>query len=368
MSHMEDDFAATTTIGDRVAPPTPAPRKSTTGPRGPVFGVPPKLEPFTLLAKSARGASAAALISQACAAPGVYVFSELLSLPSIADLKNHEQHKASYELLEIFAYGTWGEYVEKQVSHSLPSLNKAQETKLKHLTILSLALSSRIIPYTHLLTSLSLPPTAIPALEDLLIEAFYANILKGRLDQREGRLQVLSSIGRDVRPAVTLPVPSAAEGEPMEVDAPAPEVSEGAGGAPSIAHLTASLTSWLSTIRTLLTSLETHLHSTAATSLAEAEAVQQQNAQIEKMVQEVAAKSGKGKGESGEGGGGGGWKEGIMGGVGKVLGSVSGGGAGGGEGDVEMDDGAGGGVGGKGGPKSPSNGGGGAGRQRKRGR
>lgn len=33
---------------------------------------------------------------------------------------------------------------EKKESHSLPTLNKAQETKLKHLTILTLALDNRV--------------------------------------------------------------------------------------------------------------------------------------------------------------------------------------------------------------------------------
>lgn len=43
-------------------------------------------QPFCLLGKSARGASAANLIGQATAAPGVYVFSELLNLNSIQEV------------------------------------------------------------------------------------------------------------------------------------------------------------------------------------------------------------------------------------------------------------------------------------------
>ncbi len=42
-----------------------------------------KLEPFLLLANSSRGAAAAHLVQQATAAPGVFVFSELLDKPSI---------------------------------------------------------------------------------------------------------------------------------------------------------------------------------------------------------------------------------------------------------------------------------------------
>lgn len=44
-----------------------------------------KLEPFLLMAKSAKGAAAAKLVQDATAAPGVYVFSELLEQPSIQE-------------------------------------------------------------------------------------------------------------------------------------------------------------------------------------------------------------------------------------------------------------------------------------------
>lgn len=45
MAHIEDDFAAYTTIGDRVAPPSSsAVKQSSSAPQGPKFGVPAKLE------------------------------------------------------------------------------------------------------------------------------------------------------------------------------------------------------------------------------------------------------------------------------------------------------------------------------------
>ena len=45
-----------------------------------------KLEPFLLMSKSAKGAAAAKLIEDATAAPGVYVFAELLELPNIQEV------------------------------------------------------------------------------------------------------------------------------------------------------------------------------------------------------------------------------------------------------------------------------------------
>lgn len=68
------------------------------------------LQPFLLLAKSAKGRAAADLVLQATQAPDAYVFSELLTHPNIAALNESDDGKPYYRLLEIFAYGTWGDY------------------------------------------------------------------------------------------------------------------------------------------------------------------------------------------------------------------------------------------------------------------
>lgn len=90
---VEDDIASNIRISDlpsastsssAAQPPTQTKAKT---PSGPSFTAPPKLEPFLLLAKSARGASAAKLVEQATAAPGVYVFGELLDLPYIQEVR-----------------------------------------------------------------------------------------------------------------------------------------------------------------------------------------------------------------------------------------------------------------------------------------
>jgi COP9 signalosome complex subunit 7 len=44
------------------------------------------LEQFVLLAKSAKGAAAMELIRQVLAAPGVFVFGELLDMPNIKEV------------------------------------------------------------------------------------------------------------------------------------------------------------------------------------------------------------------------------------------------------------------------------------------
>ncbi|KIR41612.1 hypothetical protein I307_05983 [Cryptococcus deuterogattii 99/473] len=79
-----------------------------------------RLEPFLILARSTKGAAAAKVILDVTAAPGIYVFSELLEMPNIQE--DYEDNKAI-----------------------LPSLMDAHINKLRQLTLLSLASQHRLI-------------------------------------------------------------------------------------------------------------------------------------------------------------------------------------------------------------------------------
>ncbi|KAG5734172.1 COP9 signalosome complex subunit 7a [Termitomyces sp. T112] len=157
---------------------------------------PAKLEPYLLMAKGLKGAAAAKLIQDVTSAPGVFVFSELLELPNIQELGKSEQHEKYLSLLQLFSYRTYQDYV----SHKdfLPPLNEAQTTKLKHLSIVSLASDRRILPYADLLEALDM--STIRELEDLIIDAIYLDILRGKLDQKEQQLEVEYTMGRDLEP------------------------------------------------------------------------------------------------------------------------------------------------------------------------
>ncbi|GAA5842034.1 hypothetical protein JCM9279_002762 [Rhodotorula babjevae] len=305
MSTDKDDFAAYTTIGDRTDQPQDTRAPLHARPTGPSFHPPPKLEPFLLLAKSARGAGAANLVSQAVAAPGVYVFSELLDVPSIRDLANHEQHAQQHRLLELFAFGTWADYEAKRDSY--PTLTPDQVTKLRHLTVLTLASSQRSIPYALLLSLLSLPDVA--TLEDLLIAAFYAGVLRGKLDAREQRLEVLSAQGRDVRRDDDEAASAAAAAEEsMEVDpttTTTSPLSAATAAAPTPSSLLASLQIFQSTLAGLIASLSSHLGDLHARALNEAELRAAHAERVEDMVREVGRKEidGGGAGKKGVGGG-----------------------------------------------------------------
>ncbi|CAG7852363.1 COP9 signalosome complex subunit 7b Short=SGN7b; Short=Signalosome subunit 7b; AltName: Full=JAB1-containing signalosome subunit 7b [Serendipita indica DSM 11827] len=153
-----------------------------------------KLEPFLLMSKSAKGAAAAKLIQDATTAPGVYVFAQLLETQNIRELQANPDHQASYALLELFAHGTYQDYKAKQSSY--PALNSEQITKLKYLSLASMAMKTRILAYNTLLSNLDI--SSIRELEDLIIDAIYRDIVRGKLDQKEQQFEVEFTMGRDL--------------------------------------------------------------------------------------------------------------------------------------------------------------------------
>ncbi|KAI0033696.1 hypothetical protein K488DRAFT_47169 [Vararia minispora EC-137] len=220
-----------------------------------------KLEPFLLMAKSAKGAAAAKLVADATTAPGVYVFSELLEIPSILEARcTGTFHHQYYDLLELFSYGTYPEYRQKK--DAFPALNEAQVVKLKHLSLVSSAMQSRILPYGQLLSELDLP--TVHSLESLIIDAVYADLLRGKLDQNQQQFEVEYTVGRDV-PNDALPT------------------------------LLSSLQAWSSTTSSLLTSLDSKLQSLAARSVEAARHAEMHEKILEANLKEIADKREKSK-------------------------------------------------------------------------
>ncbi|CAG8441127.1 6965_t:CDS:2 [Diversispora eburnea] len=155
-----------------------------------------RLEPFLLLSKSAKGSACVQLIKDALSSPGVYVFAELLAMPNVAELENNEQYQSYHRLLRLFSYGTYKEY--KENASTLPPLEQNQLNKLKYLSIVSLSEETRTIPYDILLEYLDIPN--VRELEDLIIEAIYQDVIKGKLDQKRKQIEIEYTMGRDLRP------------------------------------------------------------------------------------------------------------------------------------------------------------------------
>lgn len=152
------------------------------------------LEQFVLLAKKAKGAACTELISQVLETNGVHCFGELLAMPNIAELENSPSSKF-YNSLNLFAYGTYRQYLENK--DQFIDLTPTMQKKLQHLTIVSLAIKTKCIPYNDLLTELDIKN--VRDLEDIIIEAIYANIINGKLDQKNKQLEIDYAIGRDIR-------------------------------------------------------------------------------------------------------------------------------------------------------------------------
>lgn len=148
------------------------------------------LEPFLALSKSANSPRAAVdLVTQATAAPNTYVFAELLQAPTVQALRDSPEHQPHLRLLEIFAWGTWQNYVAAK--DTLPPLSDAQTQKLKLLSLLPLSASPTTqLTYDHLRTTLDIATTR--ALEDLLITAIYSHLITGSLDPAAARVTVTS--------------------------------------------------------------------------------------------------------------------------------------------------------------------------------
>lgn len=190
-------------------------------------------EQFVLLAKGQKGRACEALIQQVLNNRKIFVFGELLALKSVQDVSNPERrrprapvpfppsphpapHNAppsstphlpppqlqgseydkTFQTLQLFAYGTYQEYMRGQGSYI--ELTDAMRTKLRQLSIVSIAADSKIIPYATLRRELDMDNVRV--LEDLIIETIYAGLLSGKLDQRGEVFRVKGTMGRDILP------------------------------------------------------------------------------------------------------------------------------------------------------------------------
>ncbi|XP_036412768.1 COP9 signalosome complex subunit 7b-like [Colossoma macropomum] len=152
------------------------------------------LQQFVLLAKNLRGAALVSLINRMLETPGVYTFGEFLDLPHVKELSKGPNDGYT-RLLEVFAYGVYHDYQANE--GTLPPLSEAQKNKLRHLTIATLAANMQCIPYSVLQTALEV--ASVRQLEDVLIEAVYSDVIRGKLDQCKQQLEVDACIGRDMR-------------------------------------------------------------------------------------------------------------------------------------------------------------------------
>ncbi|KAE8685758.1 COP9 signalosome complex subunit 7 [Hibiscus syriacus] len=128
------------------------------------------IDHFVKQVSAQKGTTLVSVIVEATSHLSLFAFSEILALPTIAELVGTE-NSMYLEVLRLFAHGTWRDY--KSNSGSLPQLVPDQVLKLKQLTVLTLAETNKVLPYDQLM--LELDVTNVSELEDFLInECMYA--------------------------------------------------------------------------------------------------------------------------------------------------------------------------------------------------
>ncbi|MQL80524.1 hypothetical protein Taro_012958 [Colocasia esculenta] len=157
------------------------------------------IDHFVKQAGSLTGAAGlphlATFVTEATSHPSLFAFSEILSVPALAELEG-TPYSSSLEVLRLFAYGTWSDY--KSNVGCLPALLPDQVRKLKQLSVLTLAETNKILLYDQLM--LELDVSNVRELEDFLInECMYAGIVRGKLDQLRRCFEVQFAAGRDLR-------------------------------------------------------------------------------------------------------------------------------------------------------------------------
>ncbi|KAG5627024.1 hypothetical protein H5410_012242 [Solanum commersonii] len=154
------------------------------------------IEFFVKQASALKGSALTSVMVEATSHPSLFAFSEILSVPSVLELEGTE-NSVYLDLLRLFAHGTWSDY--KSIACRLPQLVSAQALKLKQLTVLTLADTSKVLPYDQLMQELDV--TNVRELEDFLInECMYVGIVRGKLDQLKRCFEVQFAAGRDLRP------------------------------------------------------------------------------------------------------------------------------------------------------------------------
>jgi len=154
--------------------------------------LPHALESFLLLAKTCKGAAAVKLVNDALEANHVFVFTELMQQENIKKLETEKP--SVWALLTLVAHGMWSDYVANKAN--LPELTDKQIHKLKKLSLVTMASRNPTLAYDEIQEALELDSQ--DAVEQLIIDSLYDNLLAGKLDSQKGCFLVDFCMGRDV--------------------------------------------------------------------------------------------------------------------------------------------------------------------------
>jgi COP9 signalosome complex subunit 7 len=142
------------------------------------------------------GSSTATLVMSALKSKKIFVFGEILSLPQVQKLKDNPPLLPTFKALELFAYGTYSDYIAQQAF--LPELPEQSLWKLKQLTCVTLASQNKQVEYSKVMMECGIDN--IRLCEDLIISCVYEGLIRARLDQKNQKFIVQWSSARDVQP------------------------------------------------------------------------------------------------------------------------------------------------------------------------
>ena len=115
----------------------------------------------------------------------IFVFDELLAVPTIQALQEGD-FSVSFNTLQLFTYGTVSQYFDNKASYL--DLNAQQLLKLQQLSLVSLGESVKTLHYDDLMKELHVE--SIRALEAIIIEAIYADLIQGTMNQQQRELHL----------------------------------------------------------------------------------------------------------------------------------------------------------------------------------
>jgi hypothetical protein len=127
------------------------------------------MEAFLIQARGLTSSAAmASLVSSVLRSPSLYFFADLFDVPNVSRLLPADDAA----LLQLFCYGTYGEY---KSSGSFKKLDDASLMKLKALSLVSLAAAASVLPYADLQAALDL--ASFKDVEALVVQLIYAGLI-----------------------------------------------------------------------------------------------------------------------------------------------------------------------------------------------
>jgi COP9 signalosome complex subunit 7 len=106
------------------------------------------------------------------------------------------QSQSYFNLLKLFAFGTFQDYVNNKLQLKLPDISPAALYKLKQLSLLSYASDSTSLSYSYLNTMLHL--SDVRSLENLIFDCINQGLMVCTLDQKMSLIEVSKCQSRDI--------------------------------------------------------------------------------------------------------------------------------------------------------------------------